>query len=223
MAYTDQVAGSKRLSIIAGVALVHGALGYLFVSGMAMNFIKDKVDILTTTNIPIDPPPPTEPPPPQPPMAKTLPTPTIMTTIVPPIVETNAATSVVSVDPGPAVIEPPIILPLQPAVEPNPPAPSLASGPKVSGNRTAWFSNDDYPASAIRAGEEGTVGVRLGLGANGRVTSCKVTASSGSSALDLITCRLYQKRARFAPARDTVGGAIASSYNDRVIWRLPQQ
>lgn len=220
MAYTDQVAGSKRLSIIAGVAIVHGALGYLFVSGMAMNFIKDKVDILTTTNVPIDPPPPIEPPPPQPPMTKTLPTPTTPT-VTPSIVESNASTYVVHVDPLPLVDDATIVVPTQPAVEPPPPTPSLASGPKVAGNRAAWFSTDDYPASAIRAEEEGTVGVRLGLGGDGRVTSCEVITSSGSSALDLVTCRLYQKRARFAPARDKVGGAIASTYTDRVIWRLP--
>lgn len=220
MAYTDQVAGSKRLSIIAGVAVVHGVLGYLFVSGMAVNFVKSYVPVLETTNVRIDPPPPIDTPPPPKPLEKTVASPT-NATVTPPIVESNASTYVVHVDPLPLVDDAPIVVPTQPAVEPPPPTPSLASGPKVAGNRTAWFSTDDYPASAIRAEEEGTVGVRLGLGADGRVTSCEVTVSSGSSALDLVTCRLYQKRARFAPARDTVGGAIASTYTDRVIWRLP--
>ena len=67
MAYADRVAGSRRLSIIAGVAAVHGAIGYLFVSGMAVEIAAKFVPTLTTTNVPIDVPPPPEPAPPPPP------------------------------------------------------------------------------------------------------------------------------------------------------------
>ena len=223
MAYTDRVAGSKRLSIIAGVAVVHGALGYLFVTGMAVNFVGSVTRTLTTTNIPVDPPPPIDqPPPPKPPIEKALPAAT-QRTAPRTIIDAPASTWTVAVDPGPFTSEPPILARSEPATTPPPTTPSLASGPRVSGNRTSWFSTNDYPPSAIRAEEQGVVKVQLGIGPDGRVSSCTVTATSGSSALDLTTCRLYQKRARFAPARDETGGAIASTYVDRVVWRLPER
>ncbi|MGJ3626441.1 energy transducer TonB [Sphingomonas sp. MMS24-JH45] len=220
MAYArDQVAGSRRFSIIAGVAAVHGAIGYLFVSGMAVEIAAKFVPTLTTTNVPIDVPPPPEPAPPPRPEAKTVPShtaPTASTTIL----ESPASSWTVTIAPGPLTLDPPVLVPFDPPAPP-PPAPSLAVGAEVRGDRTAWFGTDDYPPSAIRAEEEGTVAVALGIGGDSRVTSCRVTASSGSSALDQVTCRLYQKRARFTPARDAGGATIAASYSDRVVWRLP--
>lgn len=222
MAYADQVAGSRRLSIIAGVAAIHGAIGYLFVSGMAMSFVKEFAPVLTITNVPIAPPPPTTQPPPPKPLQKAMPKPATPTATKLPI-EGPASTYTVTVDPTAFTIDPAPFEPAATRVEPSPPTPSLATGPKVSGNRAAWFSTDDYPASAIRGEEQGVVAVRLGIGVDGRVTSCAVTAPSGSAALDLATCRLYQKRARFAPARDEVGTPVAATYSDRVVWRLPER
>ena len=74
----------------------------------------------------------------------------------------------------------------------------------------------------MSAEEEGAVAFTVQIGADGRVTSCSVTASSGSSVLDRATCRLYAQRARFAPARDDAGNQIGSRYSDRVRWELPR-
>jgi protein TonB len=100
--------------------------------------------------------------------------------------------------------------------------PSQAVGPSPKGRRAEWITTDDYPGSAQRAGEEGTTGIRVQIDAEGRVQSCTVTQSSGSSTLDDATCRLYQRRARFNPAKDTAGNKIATSYNDRVRWQMPR-
>ena len=220
MAYIDRIPNSRRLSIVAGVAAVHGAIGYLFVSGMAVEIAAKFVPTLTTTNIPIDMPlPPDTPPPPElPRTAARAPEVTVTT----PLVEGPASTFAVTVDPAPpmAGTTTGAVGIAEPAPEPAPP-PSLATGAKVRGDRGAWFTTDDYPAAAIRAEAEGTVAVSLALGPDGRVAACSVTTSSGSSALDQATCRLYRARARFTPARDAQGAAIASTYADRVRWQLP--
>jgi TonB family protein len=85
----------------------------------------------------------------------------------------------------------------------------------------SWFVNDDYPADAIRAEKQGKVGYRLDVDAAGAVTGCTIIASSGSALLDAPTCELLRKRARFQPARDRNGRAIASAWNSALKWVLP--
>jgi TonB family protein len=82
------------------------------------------------------------------------------------------------------------------------------------------FTVMDYPADAIRKGEQGPVGFRLEVGADGRPAGCAVTASSGSASLDSTTCRLLIERARFEPARDETGKPTTDSFNGRIVWRL---
>jgi len=79
----------------------------------------------------------------------------------------------------------------------------------------------DYPSASIRAGEQGTTGFRLSVGADGQVTNCTVTSSSGSSRLDAETCRQLQRRARFNPARNAAGDHIAGTYSSSVLWQIP--
>ena len=65
---------------------------------------------------------------------------------------------------------------------------------------------------------EGSVGVRLAVGANGRPQSCRVTRSSGNSELDSTTCRLLQDRLEFTPARDRSGNAVESEVESTHVW-----
>lgn len=98
-------------------------------------------------------------------------------------------------------------------------------GPKPAerarANLSEYFSADDYPETAARRGIQGTTGFRLDVGADGRVTNCVVTASSGDPALDSATCSVLFSRAEYLPARDASGRAIAGSNSGRVTWRLP--
>lgn len=64
-------------------------------------------------------------------------------------------------------------------------------------------------------------GFRLDIGTDGRVSNCRVTSSSGSSALDSMTCRILTIRAQFAPALDSNGNATTDTYSGRIVWRLP--
>jgi len=79
----------------------------------------------------------------------------------------------------------------------------------------------DYPAAARAAREEGWVTYNIAIGADGRVTECIVTASNVSPALNLATCRLIRARARYTPARDARGNAMADRSEGRLHWTLP--
>lgn len=106
---------------------------------------------------------------------------------------------------------------------PLPSLPRLASGPRVKGNRAQWITTEDYPSSSVRNNEEGSVSISARVGADGRIASCEVTASNGHPTLDATTCRLYTRRARFDPAKDSSGVATPATYSDRVRWQLPQE
>jgi TonB family protein len=112
-----------------------------------------------------------------------------------------------------------------PPAPPPPPPPTppsqLEAGPRPALLRSGTITNDDYPAAALRAREEGSVRVRYTVGIDGRVTDCAVVESSGFATLDATTCILIQRRFRFRPAVDAAGRLIADSQTRRVIWRLP--
>lgn len=82
--------------------------------------------------------------------------------------------------------------------------------------------NSDYPRAAALAGVGGTVGLRFVVGANGRVTRCTITRSSGNADLDSTTCRLIKDRFRYRPARDPRGRAVPSTVNGEHEWQVRQ-
>jgi TonB family protein len=85
----------------------------------------------------------------------------------------------------------------------------------------ALVSVDDYPAAARAQGLAGTVGVVLDVAPTGRVTACRIAASSGTAILDAATCRLLVSRERFQPARDGDGMPAAGTYEGALTWTLP--
>jgi protein TonB len=124
--------------------------------------------------------------------------------------------------PPPVYTPSPIVAPPAPP-PPAPPAPpvvSKAAGAK--GNPADWITQDDYPPSSIRAEEEGTTSITWTINTQGRVENCRVTQSSGSSALDQAACRALTRRGRYSPATDAAGNPIATTQSRRVVWRLPQ-
>ncbi|HEX8466576.1 MAG TPA: TonB family protein [Allosphingosinicella sp.] len=226
MAYADNRMSRSRMTAIVIVAILHALLGYAFVTGLAYNVVKKVAADLKTFNVEEEPPPPEEKPPPPPPDQPQTPPPLVTP---PPIVRTNT--------PPPPMVTTNIAPPPQmtytaPPAPPAPPAPSPPPPPpppppkkvtpaRAKANLGSLFSDEDYPASALRAEESGATGFRLDVGANGRVTNCTVTSSSGSSALDSTTCRLLRSRARFSPATDSTGAPTSDTHTGRIVWRLP--
>jgi protein TonB len=102
-----------------------------------------------------------------------------------------------------------------------PPEPRKVEPAHARANLASYVSDADYPSTAIRNEEQGTTRFRLTVGADGRVTDCAVTGSSGSAALDATTCRLMRSRARFTPARDSDGRPTGDTVANAIRWVLP--
>ncbi|MCY7279930.1 MAG: energy transducer TonB [Sphingomonas bacterium] len=82
------------------------------------------------------------------------------------------------------------------------------------------FAISDYPRQSLRQREEGSVRTRLLIGKTGMVKRCTILVGA-TPTLDAATCRILKERARFVPARDSAGNAIASTYDPPTIsWRI---
>jgi len=97
----------------------------------------------------------------------------------------------------------------------------VAQEARPLGNPAMWITTEDYPAAALRGEMEGVTGVQMSISAEGQVTGCTVTLSSGHPILDDLTCNLLRMRGRYEPAKDSHGQAIASQDNRRVRWQMP--
>lgn len=217
MSYVDQGMSRSRVYAIIAVAILHALLAYAFVTGLAYKFVKNVSEDLKTFDVTEEPPPPPdEPPPPETPQVVTPPI-----VAPPPMIRLNTpAPQMQTVINAP----PPIITPTAPPAPPTPPPPPRIVQPvRARANLTSYFSDDDYPPSALRAEEQGTTGFRLTIGPDGRVSACEVTSSSGSGALDQATCRILRSRARYTPARDQNGNPTSGTDQARVQWRLPPE
>lgn len=217
MAYADHSMGSSRMVSIIIVALIHAVLGYAFVTGLGMKYVKKAAQQLNVIDVQEEPPPPEEEPPPPPPDQPVEPPPVVAP---PPIVQTPAPPPAVTIVRTP----PPVFTPTPVAAPPPPPPPPKQAAKPASprGNPGTWVTPDDYPSRALREEREGTTGFKLAIGANGKVVDCQITSSSGSPDLDAEACKNLMRRARFRPAEDTEGNAMASSYSSRVVWQIPQ-
>ena len=76
----------------------------------------------------------------------------------------------------------------------------------------------DYPRHLARAGIGGTVTMRGTVTANGRVTGCRVTRSSGVPELDILTCRLIEQRFVYRPATDRYGRPVPDDVDIEWTW-----
>ncbi|GLT01361.1 hypothetical protein GCM10007897_27540 [Sphingobium jiangsuense] len=219
MAYADHSETSSRTISIVIVALIHAVLGYAFVTGLGMKYVKKAAEQLNVIDVKEEPPPPDEPPPPPPKPADVPPPPVVAP---PAIVQTPAPAPQITTAPAPVPLPP--VLPPTPAPPPPPPPapPKAAQKAQPRGNPGSWVTSDDYPSRALREEREGTVGFRLDIGPDGRVTDCTVTSSSGHADLDSEACRLLMRRARFRPAQDTGGNPVGDSYSSRFVWRIPK-
>jgi protein TonB len=110
-----------------------------------------------------------------------------------------------------------------PQPPPPPPPPHVVQPARARANLGSYVNDDDYPASALAANQEGTTGFRLSVGPDGRVTDCSITSSSGSSALDQQTCRIMRSRARFTPAHDQNGNPTSDSTSASITWKIREQ
>lgn len=118
---------------------------------------------------------------------------------------------------------PPITMVPLPAPPAPPAPPAISPGPAASKPTMATmmlFSTDDYPLAAISRNEEGAVRVEVVITPAGRVGDCRILDSSNSPALDVTTCAILQRRARYSPARDNLGRPVEDRQTVRIRWHL---
>ena len=213
MSYADQSMSSNRITALVIVALLHVALGYALVTGLAYEGYKKMVQRVTAVDIKEEvkkepPPPPKKldfkPPP------IVVPPPKMNVTTAAPVIET-----VREAPPPP----PPIVI-APPAAPPPPRITPKRAVPK--GNPGNWATTNDYPSRALREEREGVTGFRVTVGPDGRVTDCSVTSSSGHGDLDAAACDNIRRRARFTPATDGEGQPTTDTYSNRVRWVIPK-
>ena len=84
-------------------------------------------------------------------------------------------------------------------------------------DKAGWVSTIDYPPGPALKGEDGKVQYSLAIKANGKVSSCKVTTSSGFPDLDNESCALIRSRSHFAPGKKD-GIAVPSHYEGSITW-----
>lgn len=216
MAYADQQMSGNRIAAFIIVAILHIILGYALVTGLAYDVVKKAVERVTTVDIKEEvkkeelPPPPKKldlpPPPPVAPPPKM--------TITPP------QQQITTVSEPPPAPPPPVIVPPPPSAPPPPRFTATKATPR--GNPGSWANSNDYPSRALREEREGVTRFRVSVGADGRITGCSVTGSSGHPDLDEATCSLVSRRGRFNPAKDGEGQPTTDSWSSAVRWQIPK-
>jgi protein TonB len=92
------------------------------------------------------------------------------------------------------------------------------------GSPAQWISgglqNSDYPRAALHDKLQGRVSVRFTVLTSGRISNCRITASSGSQMLDATTCRLLTERLRFRPATNSAGVPIQTELGSDYTWGI---
>ena len=212
MAYADRdTTGENTTSFVVTALLIGGLLYGLYV-GLAQSGFKNIMKHIATIDVKDKPKPP-PPPPPKPqvtPPPIVAPPPKMNISQAPPPVQT------VQTPPPPA----PVLVPKAVAPPPAPP-PSRARG--VSPNNFAAWSADiqaNVSPDLEREGKSGTVGMSVGVGSNGRATSCSVTSSSGIPGLDKLACSGIMRYARYNPALDDAGNPTSATTSQRIRFDL---
>lgn len=220
---SQQQAGNKTTSIVI-VILIHVAIGYLLVTGLAIDAVKQVVERVTTVEVKEEEPPPEpeEPPPPpeDTPEPVSPPPPNAPESLIEmpresPIQTTQRET------PQEVFRKPDVTQEVVRAAEPVKAEPSKARGVQPK-NQRSWAARiqDNYPRRAAQEEIEGTVGVRVTVTADGKATGCSVTSSSGSDILDQAACKDLERYGRFDPALNDAGNPISASWSTRITYKL---
>lgn len=219
MAFADPMPLRQRSAGMAGAMVIPAALGALLVTGLAVTDIITPPDDGTLIGIQLDPPKPPD-------SAKDQPDqPAITGPIVAPLPPLDLTSRPLDLDTTPIIPDPTgqiVKLPLLPVdtglraaerFEPVIPRPRNDPG--------LWITTSDYRSIWINREFTGTARFVLDISPSGKVSDCRITSSTGHGALDDATCRLITRRARFDPATDASGQAVAGTYSSSIRWVLP--
>lgn len=231
MDYASQQRNPGKHSVGLGiVVLLHVALGWALMNGLArkvVEVIKAPIETKIIEEVKPPPPPPPENLPPPPKMAAPppsfVPPPEVQVATpqqAPAITVTREAPppAPVSVAPAPA----PVAAPAPPAPPAPPPRPRV---PVARVDVTKCVNYDDYPAAALRAEATGTTRLRLSVDPTGLVTKADVVNSAGPTRehrlLDrAAVAQMASGSCKGVAATDDAGKPIVSTIDVDVVWKI---
>lgn len=205
----DNQWASRRMMVLVGIILFHILLIWGLKSGLAQSIIETMAPPIVTEIIEetVE----EEAPPPPPPPKMELPP----VEVPPPVVDISVpvesnTTALSNVTDKPLPPAPP------PVVRAAPPAVVVA--PKLNPRSQQPASDDYYPPTSKRLGEQGNVVVKSCIGANGRVQDVTVQESSGVERLDEAAVK-YGRALRYV-AGTSDGKPVDACFAFRVKFEL---
>jgi TonB family protein len=81
------------------------------------------------------------------------------------------------------------------------------------------FSWSNYPTVGDHRAKTSRVTAQLLIDEKGNVRDCSIITGTGSAALDVQTCQVFERRTQFRPALDQSGKPVRSAVNETITWR----
>jgi protein TonB len=213
----DEADPGRKWVGVSVVVLMHIAVVYALVTGLArkvVDVIQEPVIAKIITEIkPPPPPPPDKPTPPAPktaaPPPAYVPPPEVK---VQPQPQENVIAAVTNVKPPTNDLPTSVAQPVAAATPaPGPPAHTSA---RVTGN----CEKPEYPRTSLHNEEQGSVNLRLTIGADGSVLDATIEKSSGFKDLDRATLKAWSL-CHFTPAMAD-GQPVQSTTRMQYVWKL---
>jgi protein TonB len=207
----DPAKNNKRLAAFALVVLIHVLFVYVLASGLGKKVVEVVLGPVETRLI--EELPDEEEPPPPPPEIDTP----------PPYVPPPEISIEIPVDSGPTTAitnvtsERPVAAPPPPA--PKPVEKAVVKTPPSTVGRGARISQPEYPPASRRAGEAGTVTLKVFVLDTGRVGEVQVAKSSGFPKLDEAAVKEVQRNWRLVPGKED-GKPVSMWHTFQVTFKL---
>jgi protein TonB len=190
----------ERVGGLVFVGLLHVAVIYALASGLAVKFIKQIPHEISAEVIPVQ--EPQNAPPPPPPTKMQVPT---LPTVAPPDIE-------VPQQPAPSPT-------ISVQAQPQPPAAVTQPASTSAAGIASTHTIPPYPEQSRRMGQQGTVTLRVSIGADGVVTDTQIVQSSGVPELDQAALAWVKSHWKYKPAMQN-GQPIASTAEAAVVFNL---
>jgi protein TonB len=213
----DPSKNSKRMAAFALVVIIHVLFVWVLASGLGKKVVEVVMGPVETRMIEELPDEEDEPPPPPPELETPppyVPPPEISIDIPVDSGPTTAISNVTSE--RPVAAPPPVAAPA-----PKPVEREVVRTPPSSVGRGARITSGEeiYPPASKRAGEEGTVVLRLYVLESGRIGEAKVAKSSGFPRLDEAAVKEAERNWRFVPGKED-GKPVAMWHDVAMTFRL---
>ncbi len=95
---------------------------------------------------------------------------------------------------------------------------SIAKSPSLTASTKEWGNEIKYPFAELASGGRAIVNFRLDLDSMGTPTKCEILKSPSNEAFNKSVCDIAIKKARYSPALDKDGKAVAWYHIQSIIF-----